>query len=89
MIWAAELIGKFTVRPSGRTAYVEITGHRCKHDVALFAETVHFKMAIDKNNRNKAETDWQTGFFVGVSAGSTEILIINQAGMSKCGTLKA
>ena len=88
VMWASELIGKFTVRPNGRTAYEDITGHKCKHPVVMFAETIHFKMPIDKSKRNKAESDWQTGFFVGVNSGSTEFLVIIIDGLYKCRTIR-
>ena len=84
VMWASELIGKLTVRPSGTTAYEDITGHKVKHPVVMFAETVHFKVSIEKNAvRNKAESDWQTGLFVGVNVGSNDLLIINEQGLFK------
>jgi hypothetical protein len=54
----------------------------------MFGETVHFKVATDKAIRNKAESDWQTGFFVGVNGGSTEFLIINENGLFKCRSMR-
>ena len=39
-MWASKLICKSVVRSNGRTAYEHITGHRCKHPVVIFGETV-------------------------------------------------
>ena len=42
--FCAEIMNKFVVGKDGRTGYERITGHRLKHFVIGFGESVHFKL---------------------------------------------
>ena len=53
------------VRESGRTAYENI-GHKVKHSVVMFEETLHFKLKQHDSRKRSVESDWSTGVFVGV-----------------------
>ena len=90
VLWASEVLLKFVVRPCGRTAYEKITGHRVKHPMAMFGETVNFMLKQDESRRKrmKTETDWSTGIFVGVEPRTGEALVINEDGLFKCRTLR-
>ena len=87
-IWAAELITRFVLRESGRTAYESITGHRCKQPTFMFGETIMFRCAPDKTGRHKSESEWSIGVFVGVESRSSEYLIVNKHGLYKCRTMR-
>ena len=44
-----------------------ITGHRVKHPVVMFGETLNFKLKQDESRRRKIESVWSTGIFVGLT----------------------
>ena len=75
MSWLAYVIFKYKVHVAGRTIHEWVTGHRCDQPVAGFAEKVHFKFTTDQNLRNKMNTEWCTGYFVGVNGKTTEYLV--------------
>ena len=54
------------VRESGRTAYENTTGHKVKHSVVMFEETLQFKLKQYDSRKRSVESDWSTGVFVGV-----------------------
>ena len=56
VLWAGEVLLKYKVRESGRTAYGSITGHRVKHPVVMFGETLNFKLKQNEPRRGKVET---------------------------------
>ena len=70
--WAADIISRYKVHSTARTSPEWITGHRCDLPVAGFAEKVNFKFTTDKNHRNKMNTEWSTGFFVGIDGTAAE-----------------
>ena len=66
-----------------------MTGHRVKHSVVMFGETLNFKLnpSNPKRRRMKTETDWSIGGFVGVDPSASEALIIAQDCFFKCRTV--
>ena len=67
VLWSAEILNKFRRRPSdGRTAYVIMTGHACRHPILDVGEIATFNVAMDKGDRHKADSDWHDGVFLGV-----------------------
>ena len=88
ILWAGEVLLKYNVRESGRTAYESITGHRVKHPVVMFGETLNFKLKQDEARRRNMESDWSTGIFVGVDPRTSEALIISGDGLFKCRTVR-
>ena len=44
--WTAEVLNKYKVRDTGRTAYESITGQRSKHVVVGFAEKIFFQHSL-------------------------------------------
>ena len=77
VLWAGEELLKYKVRESGRTAYENITGHRVKHPVGMFGETLNFQLTQPESRRRKVESDWSTGVFVSVDPRTSEALIIS------------
>ena len=53
VLWAGEVILKYVVRPSGRTVYEQISGHRCKHPVVIFGKVMNFKLEQDESRRGR------------------------------------
>ena len=88
VLWAGEVLLKYKVRESGRTAYESITGHRVKHPVVMFGETLNFKLKQHEARRRKVESDWSTGIFVGVDPRTAEALVISRDGLFRCRTVR-
>ena len=65
-----------------------VTGHRCDQSVAGFAEKLRFKFTTDKNHRHKMNTEWSTGFFVGINGKTTEYLVATEDGIFSCETIR-
>ena len=86
--WAADAILKYRVKESGKTAYEEITGHKVKHVVAAFGESVQFRVATDPHDQNKYDGEWQDGYFAGVCHRSSECLVIYKDRIFKCPTIR-
>jgi hypothetical protein len=86
--WSADVLFRYKVHSNGRSSYEWITGHRCHQPVAAFAEKVNFKFTTDKNHRNKMNTEWSTGFFVGVNGKTTEYLVATEEGIFSCTTIR-
>ena len=60
------------------TAYENITGHRVKHPVVMFGETLNFKLKQDESRTRKVESDLSKGIFVGVDPRTSEALVISR-----------
>ena len=65
-----------------------MTGHKCKHPVFGFGESIIWQVIPDKNNRNKFDGDFRDGVFLGVIWRTTEFLIGTPEGLFKCRTVK-
>ena len=76
--WSADVINRYKVRSSGRTSYEHITGHRGLQAITAFGEKVMFKYTADKTQRNLMETEWDTGYFIGINSRTTEYLIAKE-----------
>ena len=61
--FCADILNKFRVGSDGRTAYERITSHACKVAQIGFAEVVDFKLETEKNNRHKADSEFNVGIF--------------------------
>ena len=86
--FTSEVLSKFKVHVNRRTTYEMTTGHRFKHSVYGFGVKVHFKMASEKTRRNKVDTEWDTGCFLGCSPRTTECLVGNASGVMSCITMR-
>ena len=72
----------------GRTAYERIAGHKCKHMVCGFAESIDFILEPDKSNMHKGNSRVMRGTFLGYKWRSTEYLVRNTDGIFKCRTVR-
>ena len=75
--WAAEVLNRYKVQDSGRTAYEMITSHKCKMAVVGFGEKVWFQHAV----RNKDDYKKELGVFLGVMDRSTTYLVGTRDGI--------
>lgn len=64
--WTAESLNKFKVGYDGLTAYERITKHKCGHENFGFGESVIWQMTPDKTDRNKLDSNFRDGVFLGV-----------------------
>ena len=76
--FCAEIMTKFIVGNDGLTGYERITEHRLKHFVIGFGETVHFKLEAEKTKRFKADSEFDTGIFLGYVWNTTEYIVGKQ-----------
>ena len=74
--WAAMLCSRFLVGKDGRTAYERRRGRKCKVPVARFAEKVWYKQIREtKDRKDKFQSEWEKGIWLGHSRASNEVLI--------------
>ena len=88
VVWSSDVLTKYKVHANGRTSYEMITGHRCKHQIVSFGERVHFKYAMDKNKRNKSESYWEIGYFLGIKESTTEYLVSIDGSICSSATIR-
>ena len=86
--WAADVLNRYRVRSSGRTSYETISGHKGLQAIAMFGEKVMFKHTTDKAKRNKMESEWDTGYFVGINSRTTEYLVSNGSNVFSTTTIR-
>ena len=75
--WSSEVINRFRVQASGRTAFEMATLHKCRHKVLAFGEKVYFQHTLV----NKEDDRKDVGVFVGMADRSTTYLIANSSGI--------
>ncbi len=63
--WAADAILKYSVKDIGKTAHEGITGHKVKHVVATFGESVQFRVATDPTTNTSTTASGKTAMLPG------------------------
>ena len=86
--FTSDVICRSEVHPNGRTNFEMVTGHRYKQMTCGFGEKVHFKINTDKNHRQKSESAWNIGYYVGSNGRTTEHIIGSEHGIIECDTFK-
>ena len=80
--WAAMMCSRFLVGKDGRTAYERRRGRRCKIPVVAFGETVWYKRIREsKERRNKFDSEWEEGLWLGHARNSNEAVIGTSEGV--------
>ena len=64
------------------------TGHRFERATCGFAQKVHYNAMTDKNRRNKMETDWGIGYYLGSYSRTAEHFIGTEQVIVKVDTIK-
>ena len=86
--FTGEVLSKYKVHANGRTSYEMTTGHRWQTTACGFGERVHFKTTTEKTRKNKMDTEWDVGFYLGSNPRTTEYLVANEAGVISCTTIR-
>ena len=73
--FTSDVICRCKVHPNGRTNFEMVTGHRYKQISCGFGEKVHFKINTDKNQRQRSESEWSIGYYLGSNGRTTEHII--------------
>ena len=85
--WAAMLHSRYSVGKDGKTAYQRQTGRRCRMEVVPFGEVVHYRR-LDGEGKNKLESQWEEGVWLGHARGSNEALIGTDRGVVRAWAVK-
>ena len=87
--WVAICYSRYAVGRDGRTAYERLRGRSCKAIVVPMGEKVSYKQLGDGGDRkNKAETEWFQGVWLGSATSSSETLIGTTKGVVKASSIK-
>ena len=80
--WAAMLCSRYLVGKDGRTAYERRRGRRCKIPVVAFGEKVWYKKLREtKERKDKFQSEWEEGLWLGHARNSNEAVIGTREGM--------
>ena len=81
--YAAVILNKYAVQPSGRTAYHDLHGKRVSERLVEFGETVlHY---VPKKHRHKLDMRWGIGVFLGTTMSTNESFIgLNNGTVIRC-----
>jgi len=87
--WAAMMVSRFLVGKDGRTAHERRRGRRCNVPVVRFGELVWYKkMRESKERKDKFESEWLEGIWLGHSRASNEVLIGTADGVVRTYTVQ-
>ena len=86
--WSAMLISRFKIGSDGKTSYERQRGRRCQIEVVPFGEMVHYRRLSDKEPKNKLESRWEQGVWLGHARGSNEALIGTKDGVVRAWAIK-
>ena len=87
--WAAMAQSRYLVGKDGLTAYERRKGRRCNIPVAVFGEKVWYKeLRTGKERKDKFESEWHEGVWLGHSRDSNEAIIGTTAGTVKAYAVK-
>ena len=81
-------MNKYKVGTDGRTACERITGHKCRHFVLGFAETVDYILETEKGKQFKADSRVGVGVFIGYVWRTTEYLVGTKDWIFRCRTIR-
>ena len=87
--WAAMVCSRYLVGKDGLTAYERRRGKRCKTPVVAFGEKVWYKeLRVQKDRKDKFESEWREGIWLGHSRGSNETVVGTREGAVKAYAIK-
>ena len=87
--WAAICYSRYAVGKDGRTAYERLRGRTCRAMVIPMGGKVWYKQLGDGGDRkNKAETEWHSGVWLGPANSSSETLVGISRGVVKAYSIK-
>ena len=86
--FCADSMNKYKTGPDGRTAYENITNHKCRQIVVGFGEVVDYILEPAKGHMHKADSRVGKGVLLGYDRRSTEYIIGTGDGVYKCRTVR-
>ena len=87
--WAAMMVSRYLVGKDGRTAYERRRGRACRIPVALLGEKVWYKQIRDqKERKDKLESEWKEGIWLGHSRNTNETIIGTKEGVIRAYAIK-
>ena len=81
-LWAVDMMNKCHVHMNGQTTHEMITSHKWHNPMISFGEVVMFKLATDKGNRHKLDSEWGRGILVGMSGRTIEMIVATSEGFT-------
>ena len=85
--WVAMMYSRFRRGADGKTAYERQRGRKCRQEVVPFGERIHYRR-LEGENKNKLESKWETGIWLGHARGSSESLIGTSQGVVRAWAIK-
>ncbi len=79
---AANIMNRYQVKKNVKTAYEMVKGRKFRREVAEFGECIMY-IVSDSVGKDKRNTRWEDGVFVGIRERSGEILIGTSKGVVK------
>ena len=79
--WAAQIIVRWAVRRHGRTSFEYAKGHKTKTAVSCFGEQLLWRKRRTSGARNKLDSEWSEGIFLGMTGQTSEIIIGTENGI--------
>ena len=87
--WSAMLCSRYLVGKDGLTAYERRRGRKCRVPVVAFGEKVWYKeLRTGKARKNKFDSEWQEGIWVGHHRESNEAIIGTTGGFVRAYAIK-
>ena len=85
--WSALVLNRYEVGKDGRTAYERCKGKKAKTMGIEFGESVLWKRKPSGGHLGKLTSLWEDGVYLGIKAGTGEIIVGNQKGVWKTRTV--
>ena len=87
--WAAMIPSRFLVGKDGKTAFERRRGRRCDIPTEILGEKVWYRELSTKTERkDKLETQWKEGLWLGHSRNSNEIYIGTRGGVVRAWAIR-
>ena len=83
--YITDTMNKYKIGTDRRTAYERIIGHKCRHFVLGFAETVDYILETEKGKQFKADSRVGVGVSLGYAWRTTEYLVGTKDGIYGAG----
>ena len=86
--WACTIITRYRLTACGKTPFQILTGRKCERPLTGFATPVLWKQSLNNSEKQKGETDWGSGVFLGVRWRTSEAIIATDGQMIRCRTMQ-
>ena len=84
---AGNILTRFEVGKEGKTPIQRLKGRKLRTQLVEFGECVSF-LPADYAKQGKMEPRWKEGVYLGIRLESSEMLVGNEDGVSKCRSLR-